>query len=222
MAHGYASDRSCGRSGAASSRRRSVSSTRRVSPSRCCCHFWASAASRSSSACEAGAHLRQPDRHGLLIQPQRIPQFVQRRGRRLVIVEEIDAARRQPHPLDDRLALGLGADDFEQTVADGQSRGVAGGAGAAGEQSLQLAALVQPLFVAVGQRLVQRLHQDLRGSLHRGPHLSPRPDRPPLRRTHYKVKRSRYRATALGGASRVRRRGGAGPPSTAGLHAKAR
>ncbi len=86
--------------------------------------------------------------------------------RRFALVQKIDAARRQTHPLDDRLALRLGADDFQQAVAQRLRGGGAVRSVAAEEQARQLAAFVQTLLAWLAQRLAQCFNQRLFDAIH--------------------------------------------------------
>jgi hypothetical protein len=74
-------------------------------------------------------------------------------------VQDVDAGRRDPHPLRRELTLRLGADDFDKALPHGPLGGGGVRAGARGEQARQLAAAVEPLLARVAERLPQAVDQ---------------------------------------------------------------
>src|SRR6516164_5525957 len=82
---------------------------------------------------------------------------------RFMAEEEIHPFLREPHPFDGSLALGFGADDFEEAVAHGLGRSFEVNSAASGKQAGQLAALVEPVLSRLSHGLLEGIDQRLGG-----------------------------------------------------------
>src|SRR5262249_51877048 len=91
-------------------------------------------------------HFGDPSRPARSSSMQYVAKLVQRAHRRLMLVQKLNAPRRELGPFDDRLALGLRAADLKQSVAKCLGGRIRADADAAWKQTSELTCPKQPFF----------------------------------------------------------------------------